>query len=370
MPLDLERRPPAPASSRPTRVSLTSSTLSPLPYNFLPRSRGCFRVDMRPLLALVRTSGIAAAHGVVLPALITFFTRLCVSLPWPCLRIARPPVRDVQLETIKQKQTRRTPIAPTEEFDAADQDGSELYCYFKKVELATSLPPTSSFPIPLLLGQARPARRLAPSARACTSSLRLTSSEAVFSTAPPPRSRSRQISSDIDPSLQHILHHEPKPEPAVHWLRRGLPAGESAGGDGYTASATALGECEAWRCVRMEARPPRTLTLTHYAMYGEARFPRGRAHAVVHEEAETLLEVRRRNMTVRASRPALPILFLLMLSLLLLPIFVRNTCLVGGERVGVEDELGYLVARCCPASARFTHLCHCGVHTPTAPRPP
>ncbi|KAJ7814671.1 hypothetical protein B0H14DRAFT_1416276 [Mycena olivaceomarginata] len=66
-------------------------------------------------------------------------------------------------------------------------------------------------------------------------------------------------------------------------------------------------------------------------------------------------------------------------------LLVRNTCLVGGERVGVEDELGYLVARCCvrreprcgpgspffqSASGCFTFLCHCGVHTPTAPRSP
>ncbi|KAJ7801706.1 hypothetical protein B0H14DRAFT_3782511 [Mycena olivaceomarginata] len=39
-------------------------------------------------------------------------------------------------------------MAPTEEFDAADQDGSELHYYLKKVELATPLFPPQAFPPP------------------------------------------------------------------------------------------------------------------------------------------------------------------------------------------------------------------------------
>jgi hypothetical protein len=72
---------------------------------------------------------------------------------------------------------------------------------------------------------------------------------------------------------------------------------------------------------RVSARTYGGVTTTHAnsstCSTARASSPRGKAHAVMYEETETLLEVRRRNMMVRASRPALPILLLLMLSLLL-----------------------------------------------------
>ncbi|KAJ7814672.1 hypothetical protein B0H14DRAFT_3476817 [Mycena olivaceomarginata] len=160
-------------------------------------------------------------------------------------------------------------MAPTEEFDAADQDGSELHYCLKKVGLATSLPPTSSFPIPLPPGQARPARRLAPSDKSFDPFQLVGMACSLLASRP--SFQQTQISSDIDPSLQHILHREPEPELSALAEEgehaREAHAGESAGGDeedGFRgASGSAKGVCaRVWRrdhCTRQ----------LFYAFYGE-----------------------------------------------------------------------------------------------------
>jgi hypothetical protein len=171
---------------------------------------------------------------------------------------------------------------------------------------------------------------------------------------------------------------------------------------------------------RVSARAYGGATTTHAnsSICSTARVssPRARAHAVVHEEAETLLEVGRRNMMVCASQPALPLLLLLILSLLLvrtsatrLPLFnhpaslpqpsfpprssplipslsrseIRALIVVKGSASKTSSATLWPAAACGAsldvdlghpffqsASARFTFLCHCGVHTPTAPRSP
>jgi hypothetical protein len=101
--------------------------------------------------------------GVLLPALITFFTCLRICLPWPCLRIARPPVRcrsDLGTRNRrKQKKTRRTWSLTRQTKMAASSttiSRRSRYAFLLSSYFAPVAPTPRNSPFPFLLPQAFP----------------------------------------------------------------------------------------------------------------------------------------------------------------------------------------------------------------------